>query len=442
VSCGTVQESEEKAMAKNKHLTIEERLTIQHLLGEQKSLKEIAAKLNKHPTTISREVRARVIVSDKGARYRIRNRCVRRANCNRYNLCEDKSQCTRRCSACNLCNEICPDFEEQICGKLFESPYCCNGCLDEYQCVLRKKYYINRKAHEAYRETLIESRVGANITEVELLALDEMVSPLIMRGQSVHHIVSSNPDDFNISEKSIYRYVDGGLLTARNIDMPRVCRMKPRKTKPVVHKVDGSCRIGRTYAEYEAFLKENPLSVVEMDSVIGRVGGKVLLTLMFTSCDFMLAFIRERNTSQSVIDIFNMLYKLLGVDAFTSMFPLLLGDNGSEFSNPLKLEFDSDGIRRTSVFYCDPNAAFQKPHVELNHEFIRRILPKGTSFDNLDQDAINLMLSHINSYSREKLGNKSPLEMFGFIYGHDILDKLRIKKIPAVEIMLKPALLK
>ena len=435
-------------MAKNKHLTIEERLKIEHLLSEQKSLKEIAAKLDKHPTTISREIRARVIVSDNGrARYRVRNRCIKRADCNKLYLCEDrshKSYCTRKCSACNLCNEICPDFVEQVCGKLLEPPYCCNGCLDEYQCMLQKKFYINKKAHEAYRETLIESRVGANITEGELLALDEMVSPLIMRGQSVHHIVASNPDDFNVSEKSIYRYVDGGLLTARNIDMPRVCRMKPRKTKPVVHKVDGSCRIGRTYADYEAFIKESHLPVVEMDSVIGRVGGKVLLTLMFTSCDFMLAFIRERNTSQSVIDVLEMLYNLLGPDTFRAMFPVLLADNGSEFSNPQKLEFDCNGIRRSRVFYCDPCAAFQKPHVEVNHEFIRRILPKGKSFDNLDQDHINLMMSHINSYSREKLSNKSPIEMFEFLYRDwgGVLDNLQLKKIPATEIMLKPALLK
>jgi len=289
---------------------------------------------------------------------------------------------------------------------------------------------------------LVESRIGANITEDELLALDEIVSPLIRRGQSIHHIVTSNADQFNISEKTIYRYVDGRLLTARNIDMPRVCRMKPRKTKPVVHKVDSGCRIGRTYAEYEAFMKETPTSVVEMDSVIGRVGGKVLLTLMFTSCDFMLAFIRERNTSQSVIDIFGWLYEVLGAKDFVSIFPLLLTDNGSEFSNPLKLEFDNDGNRRTRIFYCDPNAAFQKPHVEHNHEFIRRILFKGKSFDNLEQDDINLMMSHINSYPREKLGNKSPMEMLGFLYGLEILEKLGLTKIPLNEILLRPELLK
>ena len=305
-----------------------------------------------------------------------------------------------------------------------------------------KKYYIHKKAHEAYREMLSEARIGANITEDELQALDEFVSPLIMRGQSVHHIVSNNPDQFNVSVKSIYRYVDGGLLKARNIDMPRVCRIKPRKTKPVEHKVDKTCRIGRTYADFTAFIEQTELPVVEMDSVIGRIGGKVLLTMMFKSCDFMLAFIRERNTSQSVIDVFDRLCELLGKNRFMKLFPVSLCDNGSEFSNPKALEYDAHGNQRTIVYYCDPYSSFQKPKVELNHEFIRKILPKGKSFDHLSQGDIDLMMSHINSYSREKLNDKAPHDLFGFLYGFDVLDMLGCRKIPANEILLKPALLK
>jgi IS30 family transposase len=289
---------------------------------------------------------------------------------------------------------------------------------------------------------LVESRLGANITEDELLVLDQIVSPLIMRGQSVHHIVANNPDQFEVSEKSIYRYVAGGLLKARNIDMPRVCRLKPRRTKPVEHKVDSGCRIGRTYAEFGKFMEQSNVPAVEMDSVIGRVGGHVLLTLMFKSCDFMLAFIRERNTSQSVIDTFNLLYQMLGAPRFKALFPVILTDNGSEFSNPTALEFDTQGKRKTRIFYCDPCASFQKPNVELNHEFVRRILPKGTSFDNLEQTDIDLMMSHINSYSREKLNDKSPLEMFGFLHGSKTLKILGQSKIPANEILLKPSLLK
>lgn len=429
-------------MAKNKHLTDAERLQIEQWLKDRVSIKQIALKLSKSTSTVSREIRTRVTVSDKYAPYRIHNRCMKRNSCQRRYLCADKPDCMKRCSTCSLCNQLCEDYQEQICYKLYEPPYVCNGCMEEHQCVLRKKYYLHRKAHEAYRETLVESRVGANITEDELLVLDEIVSPLVMRGQSIHHIVAHNPDQFEVSEKSIYRYVAGGLLKARNVDMPRVCRIKPRKSKPVEHKVDSGCRIARTYADFLAFSQISGVPAVEVDSVIGRVGGKVLLTMMFKSCDLMLAFIRDRNTSQSVIDIFNSIYELLGEDRFKTLFPIIVTDNGSEFSNPQALEYDAQGTRRTHLYYCDPFASFQKPNVEVNHEFIRKILPKGRSFDDLVQSDISLMMSHINSYSREKLNDKSPFDMFGFIYGYDVLEKLGIRKIPANEILLKPSLLK
>lgn len=429
-------------MAKNKHLTDEERLLIDNWLKTQISIKEIARNLDKHASTISREIRKHAKETDKYALYRPHNRCAKRAGCDKRYLCGDNPNCTRRCSLCNRCNKICKDYEEQICYRLFDPPYVCNGCIEESQCVLRKKYYYHKNAHEAYRETLVESRVGANITENELLYLDEFVSPLVMRGQSVHHISAHNSDQLTVSEKTLYRYVDGGLLKARNLDMPRVCRLKPRKTKPVEHKVDNTCRIGRTYIEYKEFMEQSGVQAVEMDSIIGRVGGKVLLTLMFKSCDFMLAFLRDRNTSQSVIDVFNDLYVRLGADCFKSLYPVLLGDNGSEFSNPKAIEYDAEGNLRTKIYYCDPYASYQKPNVELNHEFIRKILPKGKSLDNLSQEDINLMMSHINSYSREKLNDKSPFEVFGFLYGNDVLKKLDIFYVPPNEILLKPALLK
>jgi len=428
-------------MAKNKHLTDAERFQIEVWLKGRVPLKRIAEQLDKSTSTISREVKKRAEESEKFAMHRPHNRCVKRMGCQAVQLCGDKPDCTRRCALCNRCNSICPAYEEEVCFKLYDPPYVCNGCPEGYKCVLKKRYYLHKPAHEAYRETLVETRTGVNMTEEGLLALDQFVSTLIKRGQSVHHIVSHNPDQFNVSEKSIYRYVDGGLLSARNIDMPRVCRLKPRKTKPVEHKVDAGCRIGRTYPEYLKFVEETGVSIVEMDSVVGHVGGKVLLTLMFKSCDFMLALLRDRNTSQSVIDSFNWIEDTVGPGCFKALFPALLGDNGSEFSNPAALEKDAQGNRRTHVFYCDPYASFQKPSVERNHEFIRLILPKGASFNDLTQVDINLMMSHINSYSREKLNDKAPIEMFDYIYGKGLLEKLGLFRVAPNDILLKPSLL-
>jgi len=429
-------------MAKHKHLTDLERLGIEHALRQGTSLKKIAAKIGKHHSTVAREILARRIASDKGAFGRVTNRCVSRLSCDRRQLCEDKPDCVKRCSVCRLCNSACPDFRELVCPKLAAAPYVCNGCADEPVCVLRKRYYHHNPAHQNYRNILVDSRDGANITEGELLALDALVSPLVKGGQSIHHVLTNNPDRFSINEKTLYRYIAGGLLRAKNGDMPRVCMLKPRSRKPVEHKIDSKCRIGRTYADYQAFLAAAPETrVVEMDSVIGRVGGKVLLTLMFKDCGLMLAFLRDRNDSQSVIDAFARLWDLAGPNLYRRLFPLLLTDNGSEFSNPLALENAPDGTPRARLFYCNPCASWQKGSVERNHEFLRLILPKGTSFDALTQTDINKMMSHVNSYSRPALNDKAPFDLFSFIYGADLLAGIGLRRIPANEIVLKPSLL-
>ena len=430
-------------MAKKPHLTDAERLKIESMLDQRCSLNQIAAAIGKNRSTISREIQKRAIEVDKFPPHYPQNRCIKRRDCNIILHCDDKPDCTRKkCSTCNRCNKVCEAYQEESCWKLLSVPYVCNGCSDRKRCPLKKCVYAHKEAHEAYHTKLVESRQGANISEEELHELDKIVTPLLKQGQSVSHIFAHNANKFNLSEKSVYRYVAGGLLQANNLDMPRVVRFKLRKRKPVEHKIDCACRIGRTIGDFRKFIEESKLQAVEMDTVKGGVSGKVLLTMMFKSCDFMLAFLRDSNTSQTVIDRFEWLYDLLGPERFKAIFPVFLTDNGSEFSNPKALEFDKDGNRRTYIFYCDPQASWQKPNVELNHEFIRKILPKGFSMNGLTQADVDLMMSHINSYSREKLGGKSPIEMFDFLYGEGLAEKLGQSKIPSNSIILKPSLLK
>jgi IS30 family transposase len=246
-----------------------------------------------------------------------------------------------------------------------------------------------------------------------------------------------------VDERSLYNYVDSGIFTAKNLDMPRTVRMGKRRKKLDRFKVDKKCRIGRTYQDFLTFMKKNPgLPIVEMDSVEGKKGGRVLLTLHFTVPQFMLAFIRDANTSQSVIDIFNQLYLDLQPEPFRRLFQVLLGDNGSEFSHPSAIETDPQGDCRTRVFYCDPQASYQKGAAENNHTLIRRIIPKGTSLERFTQEDIALMMNHINSYGRANLGDKSPYEVFASLYGEDILKKMGAELIPPDKVTLRPSLLK
>jgi len=319
----------------------------------------------------------------------------------------------------------------------------CNGCAEEQKCVLKKRYYVSKTAHEEYEVMLVQARTGVNLSEEEVLYIDDLISPMLINGQSIHHVYACNKNKMICSEKSIYRYVNGSLLNAKNIDLPRVVRMKARKTKPITCKIDARCHINRTHDDYTKYLSDNPgIQVIEMDTVEGTKGGKVLLTLHFKGlCDFMLAYIRDHNTAQSVIDIFDHLYLTLKPDLFKKLFHCVLTDRGTEFTNPIALEMAQDGTKRTNIFYCDPQASWQKPNVELNHEFIRRILPQGKSFDHLIQEDIYLMMDHINSYGREKLNEKSPIEALSSLYGQEVLGLMNVKLIPSNDIILHPRLL-
>jgi len=430
-------------MPKSKHFTLSERITIEHMIRDSFSFKAIAVELGRDCTSISKEIKHHITLKRTGSYGKSFNDCVHRISCKKSYICDSTSCRSYYCRFCSKCSVVCSDYKEYICPLQSKPPYVCNGCDSLRKCTLQKSFYSAATAQNEYETRLSESRSGIITTEEEILRLDRIISPLIQRGQSIHHICSNNRDIIMHSEKSIYNYIDYNLFSARNIDLPRKVIYRPRKKSINKFKVDKSCRINRTYQDFLNFMKENPdTPVVEIDSVEGTKGGKVLLTIHFTNSQFMLAFIRDVNTSRSVIDIFEDLYWELGPDIFLELFPVILTDNGSEFSNPEAIEFDKQGNSRTRIFYCDPSAPYQKGAVENNHELIRRIVPKGHSFNSYLQKDISLMMDHINSYGRKKLNDRSPCSVFSFLHGVVTLKKLGSELISPNEVILRPKLLK
>lgn len=426
----------------NKHFTLTERRQLEKLLDGQASLRACGEQLEKSSSTISREIRKHRVPSDKGAYGRIRNLCIHRSTCDRHSLCEDEPDCMRKCRSCKKCNSLCPDFQEEYCSKLNMSPYVCNGCQDRTSCVLRKFFYNASQADRQYHTLLTESRSGFNLSEAERLYLDNVCSPLLKQGQSIYHVLNTHRNEITVAPRTMYRLVNGCAISARNIDMPRVCRMKPRKGKTDSAKIDRKCRIGRKLADFASFMEAYPdISIAEIDTVEGSVGGKVLLTIHLKALDFMLAFLRDHNTAASVGEIFSRLRSILPTEVYHALFFVLLTDNGSEFTAPSLIETDDRGNTVSRLFYCDPQAPFQKPNVELNHEFIRRCLPKGSSFDNLTQAQVSRMMSHINSYGRAKFSGKSPTQLFISTFGEEALHLLGQELTPPESIILTPKVL-
>ena len=157
----------------------------------------------------------------------------------------------------------------------------------------------------------------------------------------------------------------------------------------------------------------------------------------------MLIYLLPYKQSSYVTKVFNNLKNVLGIDEFKRLFEVILTDNGTEFSDPESIELNySTGEKLVNIFYCDPNCSWQKGSIEKNHEFIRYILPKGTSFAGLSQNDCYLIASHINSTPRLSLNNHSPYEEAYNFLGQSNIDKFHISKIDYDDINLTIRLLK
>lgn len=256
-------------------------------------------------------------------------------------------------------------------------------------------------------------------------------------------MILMNHPEITLSEKTIYNYIDSGALTVKNADLPKKVKYKVRSS----HKSeidDTHIFEGRTYKDLQMFLQQFPDTlVVEMDTVVGCTGShKVLLTLFFDNCGLMAAFLLENKEAAQVERIFDQMETAIGALSFNLALPIILTDRGGEFKHPDRLECGIDNVVRTSIYYCDPMASWQKPHCEKNHEYIRKICPKGSTFDNLTQRDVTWMMSHINNSPRNSLGGLTPLKLAQMMLPKELMDFFAFEEIPSDEVILTPKLLK
>jgi IS30 family transposase len=394
---------------KHKHLTLEEREEIQSCLASGVSFKKIAGRIGKDPTTVSKEVKKHITVVTP--------------NVQRFDI-DGKP------------------LENIVCPKLIKAPFVCNGCKNHRrQCSFTKHVYYAKEAQKEYETLLVEAREGIPLNKSDFYEMDRIVSSGMKNGQHIYHILKSN--QLNVSLPTVYRHLHRGWLSASKFDTPRVLKFKQRKQ----HRPDSvpkAVKTGRTYADFLAYTEENDItSWVEMDTVVGRIGGKVIMTFDFTFCNFMFGLLLDNKTAAEASDKIRALkghfasYNL----RFGDVFPLLLTDNGGEFANISAFMADLYGEIETELFFCDPMRSCQKPNVEKNHTLFRDIVPKGESFDHFTQKTLNLVFSHVNSVKRKALNGKSSYEMFVFAYGRHLADILGISEIPAIQVVQSPMLL-
>ena len=384
-------------MTKHKHLTLSDRNDIQLGLERCETFKAIGQLILKDPTTVSKEVK--------------RNKQIRDSTSN---------------------NLPCP--------LLDKAPFVCNGCPKRRQnCGYQKVFYLAKQAQKQYEQTLVEAREGTPLNSKTFWDMDKVISDGVKKGQHIYHILKTH--NLDVSSSTVYRHIRKGYLSIAPIDLARAVKFKDRR-KNNLPSIPKEAKKGRSYEDFQNYLSLNQLDYwLEMDTVMGRMGGKVLLTFNLSFCNFIFARLLDNKTALEVTkhlyDIKNTLYQ--ADKDFFQLFPVILTDNGGEFARVDDIEMDVRG--ESKLFFCDPNRSDQKGRIEKNHTLIRDILPKGTSFDNLTQEDINLVCSHVNSVKRAALNGKSAYELFAFTYGEEIPKLLGISKIPAEDVCQSSKLL-
>lgn len=418
---------------KNLHLTVQERIIIEKGIENGSTKAAIALTIGKDKSTVGKEIKKHRELVHKSS-YKIN--CANMKNCSHNHVCDN-----------------CADFKPFTCNRRDRSPGACNGCSKYTYCRYDKYRYKADFSHKKYREDLVDSRTGINMSYEECKAMADIIVPLIKAGHSPYHIVTNHPE-LNISEKTLYNYIENGIFREFGLlDIDLRIKTKRKITKKASNKYkkreDKKYLNGRTYDDFINYTAENKnLSVVEMDTVYNNGStGPFMQTFKFLDYSFMFIVYQEEKTAKSMVEGVDLLEKILGKDLFSEEVAIIKTDRGSEFCDAEGFEKEENESRRTRIFYCDPMASGQKGSLENNHKEIRYICPKENDLKDLglnSQEKANLIVSHINSQSKEHLKGKSPLEVMEFMNPalYQKFKDFRIERINKDNIVLKPYLLK
>lgn len=417
------------------HLTLDERRIILTGIKNGSSKTAIARTIGKDKSTVGKEIKLHRTLTHK---------CKMPLECNNYKKCPFERQCTPDCSK----------YSPFHCSRRDRTPGACDGCSNWSHCRFDKYQYSPELAQKDYRDTLVDSRVGVNLTSGEAKTMADIIRPLLRQGQSPYQILTNHPE-LGICEKTLYNYIEGDVfheiadITVMDLRRQVSRRLPKKKACEYKKRADNSFLKGRTYRDYKEYLSLDPdVSVVQMDTIYNDgTNGPFIQTFKFVNSGLLFALLHGAKTAQAMKEGIDLLEDILGTDLFRKQVHILLTDRGPEFSDANGMETGRDSTRRTRVFYCDPMQSGQKGSLENNHVELRYILPKETDLRGLgltDQAALNLALSHVNSAPVEKLGGRSPLELTDFMY-HELYEKLDafgIHKIEKDKVILKPYLLK
>lgn len=209
-----------------------------------------------------------------------------------------------------------------------------------------------------------------------------------------------------VCTKTLYNYIDLGLLDVKNTDLPIKLRRNTKSTRVKKHKK----KLGSSISERPIDINSRTeFGHWEVDTVIGEKSNNdnVLLTILERKTRYAIVLNIVSKTANAVMDAFSRLRSLFG-EQFSQVFKTITGDNGSEFADLSTIESETD----TKVYFTHPYSSFEKGTNERHNGLIRRFIPKGKRISDYSSDDIAFIEEWMNTLPRRILNYKTPEELF------------------------------
>lgn len=326
-----------------KHLKLYERGEIFALLKEGKSIRYIAKKLGRSPSTISREI--------------------------------------KRGTVSQLKSDL--------------------SCYSSYFPEAGQAVYENHRSNCGAKIKLAKAETFIKFAEKQILENKWSVDAVVGHFKNDPNY----NEQFMVSTKTLYNYIDKGFLSIRNIDLPLKLRLKP-KHKRIKH---NKRILGKSIdSRPEIINSREEFGHWEIDTVIGKKSGdNPLLTLTERKSRFEIIERLDNKDNDSVNrclrEIINT-YKI----TFKHVFKSITADNGLEFSN-LEAILKEFGIE---VYYTHPYSSFERGTNERHNGLIRRFIPKGKPIKDVSTDTLKRIQNWMNTLPRKLLNYKTPEQCF------------------------------
>ena len=213
------------------------------------------------------------------------------------------------------------------------------------------------------------------------------------------------PREQMLCTKTIYNYIDKGLMRIRNYNLPEKVSRRPKLKRVRENKN----LLGRSIEERPAIDDKLEFGHQEADLVIGQKtnNDEALLTLLERQTRKYILVKIAGKTAAAVMDGFEKVRKYFG-SKFSDVFKSITTDNGSEFTELSNLEKGS----KTLVYYAHPYSSWEKGSNERHNRLVRRFIAKGERISDYSIDAIERIEDWCNNLPRKILGYKTPDELF------------------------------